>query len=106
MSRRVIYDLQAGTKGGPTRNLGRKKNQIELQLTNRNIHCLGVTEANLKAGENIEEVEIPGYTLVWDGGRDNKVKGNSRVVAYVREDLSFEIVKSKMEGDLLPELWI
>ena len=27
-------------------------------------------------------------------------------MAYVREDLSFEIVKSKMEGDLLPELWI
>ena len=77
-----------------------------MQLTNRNINCLGVTEANLKAGEDIKEVETPGYNLVWDRGRENKAKGNSRVVADVPEDLSFEIVKSKMKGDLLPELWI
>ena len=71
-----------------------------------NIHCLGITEANLRTGAELEEVNIPGYNLVWDRGRENKVKENSRVVAYIREDLSYEVVKTKMQGDLMPELWI
>ena len=71
-----------------------------------NIHCLGITEANLRTGAELEEVNIPGYNLAWDGGRENKVKENSRVVAYIREDLSYEVVKTKMQGDLMPELWI
>ena len=51
-------------------------------------------------------MNIPGYSLVWDGGRDNKPKSNSRVVAYIRDNLSYEVLKTKMEGDLMPELWI
>ena len=77
-----------------------------MQLLSGNIHCLGITEANLRAGAELEEVNIPGYSLVWDRGRENKVKANSRVVAYIREDLSYEVVKNKMEGDLMAELWI
>ena len=77
-----------------------------MQLHNRNIHCLGITEANLRVGAVMEEVNITGYNLAWDGGRDNKVKANSRVVAYIREDLSFEVVKTMMKDDLMPELWI
>ena len=71
-----------------------------------NIHCLGISEANLRTGASLEEVHITGYNLVWDAGRDDKVKANSRVVAYIREDLSFEVVKHMMRGSLMPELWI
>ena len=77
-----------------------------MQLHNKNIHCLGITEANLRVGAVMEEVNITGYNLAWDGGRDNKVKANSRIVAYIREDLSFEVVKTMMKDDLMPELWI
>ena len=45
-----------------------------------NIHCLGITEANLRAGADLKEVNVPGYNLVWDGGRENNEKANSRVV--------------------------
>ena len=34
------------------------------------------------------------------------MKANSRIVAYIREDLSFEVVKTMMKDDLMPELWI
>ena len=77
-----------------------------MQLLSGNIRCLGITEANLRAGAELEEVNILGYSLVWDRGRENKVKANSRVVAYIREDLSYDVVKNKMEGDIMPELWI
>ena len=77
-----------------------------MQLKIGKIHCLGIAEANLRAGADLKEVHIPGYRLVWDGGRENKEKSNSRVVAYIQEDLSFEVVKTKMQGDLTPELWL
>ena len=60
-----------------------------MQLHSGKIHCLGITEANLRASADLKEVHIPGYRLVWDGGRENEEKSNSSVVAYIREDLSF-----------------
>ena len=98
--------IASWNKGGANQELRKKKNEIELQLYSRNIHCLGITEANLREGQDLEEVTIPGYTLLWDSGRENITKANSRVVAYIQEDLSFEVVKSKMGGDMMPELWI
>ena len=52
------------------------------------------------------EVEIPGYNLVWDRGREIMTKQNSRVVIYIKEELSYEVVKNNMEGDLMPDIWI
>ena len=67
---------------------------------------MGITEANLKKEANLEEVGIPGYNLVCDMGIENKIKKNSRVVAYVKEELSYEVVKKYMGGDLMPEVWL
>ena len=33
-------------------------------------------------------------------------KQNSMVVIYIKEKLSYEVVKNNMEGDLMPEIWI
>ena len=63
-------------------------------------------EANLQHGADMAEVEIPGYNLVWDRGRKILTKQNSRVVIYIREELSYEVVKNNMEGDLMSEIWI
>jgi hypothetical protein len=44
--------------------------------------------------------------MIWDEGRKNPPKENSRVVVYVKEELSFEIMHQYMGGDLMPEVWI
>ena len=67
---------------------------------------MGVTEANLHKNANLEDVIIPGYNLVHDLGIENKIKKNSRVVAYIKEELSYEIVRKYMGGDLMPEIWL
>ena len=79
---------------------------ISAHLYNLDIDCLGVTEANLKQGANIEDVEIKGYKLIWDEGRENPAKKNARVVVYVKEELSFDVMKKYMGNDLMPEVWI
>ena len=75
-------------------------------LIEKNLDCLGITEANLKKDAVMEKVEIPGYKMVCDGGIEHRVKKNSRVVAFVKEELSYEIVRKNMEGDLIPEIWL
>ena len=59
-------------KGGANQELRKKRSEIMLQLLEDDIDCLGVTEANLRAGANMEEVAIPGYVIKWDSGRENK----------------------------------
>ena len=44
--------------------------------------------------------------MIWDKGRVNPSKENARVVVYVKEVLSFEIIHQHMGGDLMPEVWI
>ena len=44
--------------------------------------------------------------MVCDTGQGNRVKKNSRVVAFIKEELSYEVVKKNMEGDLMPEIWL
>ena len=75
-------------------------------LHEQNVDCLGVTEANLKKEASLEDVGIPGYNRVCDMGIENRVKKNSRVVAFVKEELSYEVVKKHMAGDLMPEIWL
>ena len=91
---------------GPIRNLTKKINEITILLHEQNLDCLGVTEANLKKEASLEDVSIPGYNLVCDMGIENRVKKNSRVVAFVKEELSYEVVKKHMAGDLMPEIWL
>ena len=39
-------------------------------------------------------------------GIKNKIKKNSRVVAYVKDELGYEVVKKHLGGDLMPEIWL
>ena len=75
-------------------------------LHSHNLDCLGVTEANLRKEADLQEVSIPGYRLVCDQGIENSEKKNSRVVAYVKEELSYQVMKNHMSGDLMPEIWL
>ena len=79
---------------------------IEACLHKNNIDYLGVTEANLRKNADMSEVEIKGYRLVWDQGRENPNKENARVVVYIKEELSFDVMATYMGGDLMPEVWI
>ena len=79
---------------------------IEACLHKNNIDYLGVTEANLRKNADMSEVEIKGYRLVWDQGRENPNKENARVVVYIKEELSFDVITTYMGGDLMPEVWI
>ena len=100
--------MKIGTwnKGGANQELRKKINEITILLHEEKLDCLGVTEANLMKGANLEEVNIPGYNLIHDMGIDNKTKKNSRVVVYVKEELIYEVMKKHMGGDLMPEIWL
>ena len=75
-------------------------------LHSQKLDCLGITEANLRKEAYLQEVTIPGYKLVCDMGIENSLKKNSRVVAYIKEELSYQVVKNFMGGDLMPEIWL
>ena len=79
---------------------------MSAHLYNLDIDCLGVTEANLRRGANLEDVDIKGYKLIWDEGRENPAKGNARVVVYIKEELSFDVMKKYMGDNIMPEVWI
>ena len=63
-------------------------------------------EANLRQDAEEAEVDIDGYKLVWDEGRENKVKQNSRVIMYIKEELSYEVVRKHMGGYWMPEILV
>ena len=104
--RKRTLKLATWNKGGANQELKKKRNEIMLQLLNEDIDCLGVTEANLRVEADMEEVAIPGYVLKWDSGRDNKNKKNSRVVVYIKEELSCDVLTNYMKNDLMPEIWL
>ena len=54
----------------------------------------------------MEKVSIEGYKIVCDKGMKHQVKQNSRLVAFIKEELSNEIVEGRMVGDMMPEIWI
>ena len=83
-------------KGGLNQQLKKKIMDIEACLHKYNIDYLGITEANLRRDADIEEVTIKGYKVLWDQGRENQDKKNARVVVYVKEELSFEVMHQHM----------
>ena len=93
-------------KGGANQDLCKKRNEIALQLHGLDIDCMGINEANLKEGADMQAAEIPGYILRWDAGRENQKKKIARVVVYIKEELSFDRVKDHMKNDLMPEVWL
>ena len=93
-------------KGGANQDLCKKRNEIALQLHGLDIDCMGINEANLKEGADMQAADIPGYILRWDIGRENQKKKIARVVVYIKEELSFDRVKDHMKNDLMPEVWL
>ena len=98
--------LATWNKGGANQELRKKRNEIMLQLLEDDIDCMGVTEANLRTDADMKEVDIPGYVLKWDSGRENKTKKNSRVVVYIKEELSCDVLTNYIKNDLMPEVWL
>ena len=98
--------IAAWNKGGASQDLWKKINEIEIMLHENNIDCLGVIEANLQTNAVMEKVAIKGYKIVCDMGRQHHVKKNSRVVAFVKEELSYDLVEKYMGDNLMPEIWI
>ena len=104
--RKLKLRIATWNKGGANQELRKKVLNIEGILHKFDIDYLGVTEANLRKEADMSEVEIQGYKLIWDAGRENPRKGNARVVVYIKEELSFTVMSKYMGGDLMPELWI
>ena len=106
VSKKKTLRLATWNKGGANQQLKKKVLEVEACLNKFNIDYLGITEANLRKEADLEEVSIKGYKIIWDGGRDNPQKENARVVVYVKEELSYEVMNQYMNGDLMPEVWI
>ena len=92
-------------KGGALQPLHKKINEIEEMVKSNNFGVFGVVEANLFKESNHEDVTIDGYSLLWDLGRENRKRNNSRCVLYIRNDLSYKIRNDLMEMDI-PEIWV
>ena len=101
-----IPKIGTWNKGGANQDLCKKINEIEMILLDKSLDCLGITEANLKKDAIMQKVEIQGYKMICDAGVENRLKKNSRVVAFVKEELSYEVVTNNMKGDLMPEIWL
>ena len=76
-------------KGGANQQLKKKVLDIEACLNEYDIDYLGITEANLRKCADLEEVAIKGYKMIWDEGRKNPPKENSRVIVYVKKGIKF-----------------
>ena len=105
-NRKNTLKIASWNKGGANQELKKKRNEIMVQLYEEDIDCLGITEANLRAEADIQEVAIPGYVMKCDSGRENVYKKNSRVVVYIKEELSCDVLTNYMKNDLMPEVWL
>ena len=105
-TKKTSLKIATWNKGGARQDLRMKRNEMQTLLLDEDRDCLGITEANLGVNADMEEVDIPGYVLRWDAGRENKTKKNSRVVVYVKEELNFELVTEYRQDDLMTELWL
>ena len=92
-------------KGGALQPLQEKINDIENLLKRNNFGVLGITEANFFKENEKEDIDISGYRVFWDKGREEKTRKNSGCVLYIRNDLSFKAREDLMHG-CFPEIWI
>ena len=76
--------IATSNKRGANQELHKKLLDIKACLHKYNIDYLGVTKANLKIEADMNKVEIQGYILVWDAGREHPQKRNARVVVYIK----------------------
>ena len=92
-------------KGGALQPLKGKITEIEHLIKENNFGVFGVIEANLFKDDNKKEIDISGYTVFWDKGRNQPSRQNVRCVVYVRNDLSFKL-KVDLMNEKVPEVWL
>ena len=46
----------------------------------------------------MQEVEIPGFVMEWDSGKKKKHKKNLKVVVYLKEELSCDVLTDHMKN--------
>jgi hypothetical protein len=78
--------------------LGNKMCDVENIIKDHQPHILGITEANLKADHNQSDIQIEGYKIFLADTIKNKELEYSRVVVYVKEEIS-----CKIRHDLMTE---
>ena len=90
----------------PFEKLQAKLGEIEILLTQHSIDILGICEANFGQEDKEEEVSIPGYSIVWEPGREHHRRKNARVVVYVQSGIQVAVRTDLMEADLIPTVWL
>ena len=92
-------------KGGALQPLKEKINEIENMIKTNNFGVFGVIEANFLKDNDKKDVQLDGFTIFWDRGRENQLRRNSRCVLYVRSDLSYKL-RLDLMNETCPEIWI
>ena len=67
----------------PFEKLCTKIGEIEILLNKHSLDILGICEANFGQEDEVEDVSIPGYSMMWEPGREHHRRKNARVVVYV-----------------------
>ena len=80
-------------------------NEIEHVIKSNNFGIFGVIEANFFKENDIKSIEIKGFSVFWDKGRDNVSRQNARCIVYVRDDLSCKLKENLMD-EKIPEIWL
>ena len=65
-------------KDGALQPLQEKICEIEYLLKSNNFGVLGIVEANFFQDNDVKDVQIDGYKLFWDKGRENHKRKNDR----------------------------
>ena len=92
-------------KGGALQPLFEKINDIEQLMKTNNFAILGISEANLFKENDIQDVQISGYSLYYDKGQNCPIRRNSRCVLFIRNDLKCKLREDLMEENI-PEIWV
>ena len=66
---------------------------------------IGITKAKIRKDYKLEDLQIEGYKLITDRGRDTPA-GISRTVILVRNDLNYMITYDLMKVNEMPETWV
>ena len=68
-------------------------------------HVLGLGEANVRHDHDLEDVQLPGYSLHLDSSINNPQLGMARVAVYTHESLRVKR-RHDLEDDNVPAVWL
>ena len=81
----------------------KKKDEIELLLSNHKPMCLGIMEANVEPDHHLPALEIDGYKLELDGLWHSGAK--ARTVIYIMNEASY-VRRKDLEPPDSPAIWL